>query len=79
MARKEQITKEVILKGAFELLKEQGIENVTARKLATHIGCSTQPIFRVYENMESLRNDLFNMARDSASANISSLNCREHT
>ena len=64
MARKEQITKEVILKGAFELLKEQGIENVTARKLATHIGCSTQPIFRVYENMESLRNDLFNMARD---------------
>ncbi|HAG70419.1 MAG TPA: TetR/AcrR family transcriptional regulator [Lachnospiraceae bacterium] len=64
MARKEQVTKQVILKGAFELLREQGIESVTARKLASHIGCSTQPIFRVYENMESLRADLFNLSRD---------------
>ncbi len=64
MARKEQITKEVILNGAFDLLRKQGMEMVTARKLASHIGCSTQPIFRVYENMEALYEDLFNKARD---------------
>lgn len=64
MARKEQITKAVILNGAFELLKEQGEENVTARKLAAHIGCSTQPIFRVYDNMDALKAELFDLARD---------------
>lgn len=64
MARKELISKKVVLDGAFELLKEQGEENVTARKLAAHIGCSTQPIFRIYDNMEALKRDLFNMARE---------------
>ena len=34
MARKESITKEAIFQAAFELLKEEGIEQVTARKLA---------------------------------------------
>ena len=41
MARKEQITKEKILETAFDLAREEGIDSVTARKLATRIGCST--------------------------------------
>ena len=45
MARKEQITKDKILETAFDLAKTDGIEYVTARKLAAQIGCSTQPIF----------------------------------
>ncbi len=64
MARKEQITKRVILDGAFQLLREQGSQMVTARKLAAHIGCSTQPIFRVYQNMEELNAELFAGAKD---------------
>ncbi|MCR5356804.1 MAG: TetR/AcrR family transcriptional regulator [Lachnospiraceae bacterium] len=63
MARKESITKQMIIDGAFDLLKKDGIEAVTARKLAAHIGCSTQPIFRVYENMEELLSELFEKAR----------------
>ncbi len=63
MARKEQITKQIILDGAFNLLREQGISMVTARKLASYIGCSTQPIFRVYKNMEELYTDLFEKAK----------------
>ena len=63
MARKEQITKQIILEGAFNLLKEQGSEMVTARKLAAYIGCSTQPIFRVYQNMEELNAELFEKAK----------------
>ena len=54
MARKEQISKQMILDGAFDLVRTQGIEMLTARKLAAHISCSTQPIFRVYTNMEEL-------------------------
>ena len=63
MARKEQISKQMILDGAFELVREQGIEMLTARKLAAHIGCSTQPIFRVYSNMEELSGEVFLKAK----------------
>ena len=43
---------------ALALAKEEGIGNVTARKLAAKIGCSTQPIFRVYANMGELCGDI---------------------
>ena len=62
MARKETITKEDIIQAAFEILQEEGIEQVTARKLAAKANCSTQPIFRVYRNMEELTEELFGKA-----------------
>ena len=64
MARKETITKNDIINAAFAILQEEGIEQVTARKLAAKAGCSTQPIFRVYKNMEELAEDLFAKACD---------------
>lgn len=63
MARKEQISKQMILDGAFDLLQKEGIEMLTARKLATHIGCSTQPIFRSYKNMDELYHEVFDKAK----------------
>lgn len=62
MARKETITKDDILNAAFAMLEEEGIEQVTARKLANKANCSTQPIFRVYKNMDELIEELFNKA-----------------
>ena len=62
MARKISITKEMIKKAAFEIAESEGIDSVTARKLADKAGCSTQPIFRIYENMEQLHKDVFEMA-----------------
>lgn len=59
MARKETITKMDILNAAFEMASEEGFEHVTARTLAAKAGCSTQPIFRIYKNMEELGKDLF--------------------
>ena len=63
MARKESITREIISEGAFKLLREQGEIMLTARKLASYIGCSTQPIFRVYDGMEELNAEMFLKAR----------------
>lgn len=54
MARKETITIQMILDTAFAMTREEGFANVTARKVAAKAGCSTQPIFRVYKNMEEL-------------------------
>ncbi len=62
MARKETVTIQNILEAAFEMAREEGYEAVTARKLAAKAGCSTQPIFRVYKNMEELGADLFENA-----------------
>lgn len=62
MPRKESITKSDILNTAFRMAKTEGFEQVTARKLANEVGCSTQPIFRVYKNMDELGGEVFNMA-----------------
>lgn len=62
MARKEIINKEELLTKAFNMTREQGIEEVTARKLAAYAGCSTQPIFRNFENMEDCYSQVFEKA-----------------
>ena len=54
MARKESITIRDILDTTFELAREAGAGSVTARNVAAKAGCSTQPIFRVFRNMEDL-------------------------
>lgn len=54
MARKETITMQTLLETAFAMTREEGFGNVTARKVAARAGCSTQPIFRVYKNMDEL-------------------------
>ncbi len=62
MARTITIKRDVIVNTAFQMLKQEGIENVTARKLAKKANCSTQPIFREYENMDVLYQELFRMS-----------------
>ncbi len=59
MARQEVISKKALREAAFKMAKEQGLCEVTARKLATFAGCSTQPIFRNYANMEECLNDVY--------------------
>ncbi len=62
MARKESITKQMLLDTAFQMTREEGMENVTTRRLADHAKCSTQPIFRIYRGMEELYDDVYEMA-----------------
>lgn len=62
MARKEMISKQMILDAAFQMAREEGLANITARKLAEKAGCSTQPIFRTYQNMDLLIDDVYENA-----------------
>ncbi|MBR4575310.1 MAG: TetR/AcrR family transcriptional regulator [Lachnospiraceae bacterium] len=64
MPPKEKVSKVRVSDTAFEMTREYGFSSVTARKLAERLGCSTQPIFRAYENMDELRTDLFYMSTD---------------
>lgn len=64
MARKETITIQMILDTAFAMTREEGFSNVTARKVAARAGCSTQPIFRVYKNMDELWGAVYDRAAE---------------
>lgn len=59
-----KVSKDHIKAEAFQMTRESGFEAVTARKLAERLNCSTQPIFRVYANMEELKVDLYEMGAD---------------
>ena len=55
---KQRITKEMILEAAFHIAKEQGIANVLVKNVSARLGCSVQPIYSYYKNMDELRQDL---------------------
>ena len=64
MSRKATISQQEIIDAAFRITMEEGFDKITSRGLAQAAGCSTQPIFRVYENMEALKTDVY--ARSAA-------------
>ena len=59
MSRKATISQQEIIDAAFRITMEEGFDKITSRGLAQAAGCSTQPIFRVYENMEALKTDVY--------------------
>lgn len=58
MARKSVLTKEQIIKCAFDLCVEEGISNSTIRNIASRLNTSTAPIYTQYPNREMILNDL---------------------
>ena len=62
MARKTQISKDIILEAAFKMLVREGYASINIKALAKEIGCSTQPIFRVYKNMDELLDAVYAQA-----------------
>lgn len=59
---KQRITKEIILDVAFNLARVQGYEQVVVKNIADAIGCSVQPIYSYFSNMEALREAVFGAA-----------------
>jgi hypothetical protein len=52
------ISKEMIDSAAFEMVRESGMEILSARNIAEKLKCSTQPIYKTYENMDSLKSSV---------------------
>ena len=55
MPKPTTITQEVIIETAFEMVRKEGFTVLSARNIAKQIGCSTQPIYWCYKNMEDLK------------------------
>lgn len=54
MARKTQISKDVILQAALKMLIRDGYSAINIKTLSKEIGCSTQPLVWHFENMEGV-------------------------
>jgi len=74
MPPKQKYTKERIIDTAFDLAKVDGIENLTARKLADALGSSVAPIYANFEDIEALKksvvNKIFEMSRNMSKEEI---------
>ena len=58
MARTVSFSKEEILEKSVNFIKEYGYSSLTVRSLAKYIGCSTQPLFRNFENFNVYKKEL---------------------
>ena len=58
MPKLATITKEIIIETAFEMVRKEGFAVLSARNIAKKIGCSTQPIYWIYKNMNDLKAEI---------------------
>ena len=70
MGRKTQITKEIMLQAAYEILKEEGYSMVNIKTIAAKVGCSTQPISWQFGNMQGMRKELYKYASEQIFGDI---------
>lgn len=55
MAAPRKVTREDIVAAAADVLRSGGFRAVNARSVARRLGCSTQPIYLCFRNMDELR------------------------
>jgi AcrR family transcriptional regulator len=62
MPRKAQFTAEDIITAAFELVREKGLDGLSAPSVAEKMGCSTMPIYSYFKNMQALEDEVIQKA-----------------
>lgn len=60
MARTTVFQEEMFLEKALLFIQEEGIESLNVRSLCDYIGCSTQPLFKNFINMDEFKKILKN-------------------
>lgn len=63
MPPKAKFTRDEIIEAAFEIVREQGLDELTARALGAKLGSSARPIFTVFQSMEEVQHDVIAMIR----------------
>lgn len=58
-----KVTKENIIEKTYQILSEDGLESINARRIARELNCSVQPIFSNFNNMEDLINEVTNLVK----------------
>lgn len=55
MPPKPKFTKDEITKVALQIVKEEGVDSLTARVLGSRLGTSSRPIFTTFKNMDEVK------------------------
>ncbi len=55
MPKKIIFTREEVIEAAFELFKHEGMEGVSARKIAARLNSSTAPVYTCFSNIEEIK------------------------
>lgn len=58
MPPKAKFTKEEIINAGIEILRERGIESVTAREIGNYLNSSARPIFTVFSSMNDVMQEI---------------------
>lgn len=58
MLKNQKVTRQNILNVSFDILKKEGFEHFTARRIAKKLHSSTQPLYKEFDNMDHLKNSL---------------------
>ena len=64
MPRTKQIEKQDILGAAAEVVRQKGEQALTVRNIAAQLGCSTQPLYYEFANIDQLRAELLPYVRE---------------
>ena len=56
MPPRPKFTQDELVGAAVDLVREQGVESLTARELGKRLGASPSPIFTMFKDMEELKN-----------------------
>lgn len=57
-----KFTRELIIAAALDIVREKGMPGLTARALASKLGCSVKPIFGLFKNMEEVQQSVMKAA-----------------
>lgn len=57
-----RFSREAVLNAAYQLIRREGTSALNARAVARELGGSTQPIFRLFTNMDELRYAVIELA-----------------
>ena len=59
MAPKNKFTKEEMVEAALRVVREKGMEGLSAKSMASALGTSTQPVFTAFGSMDAVKRDVY--------------------
>ena len=62
MPPKAKITKEMIVDTAFEIVRKEGADKITARRISEQLNCSTQPVLYYFSTVEDIKRTVYKKA-----------------
>ncbi|MFZ1300399.1 MAG: TetR/AcrR family transcriptional regulator [Leptotrichiaceae bacterium] len=64
---KVKFTRENIVNATYDLMKQEGMKNISARKIAKKLKGSTAPIYAHFSNLEILKEEVIEIAKSNFS------------